>query len=67
MLISIHDVPREELHLLFCTSVTNSAAARRRQRRQSVVRAVKHALSLIGPPIGEARRHVSDPAAPVAI
>lgn len=52
MVILIHDVPRQEKYLLFCTTLSNGAARRRHARRRRNLRAAKLVLSLIGESVG---------------
>lgn len=59
MLISIHDVPREEKHLLFCTTLGNGPAARRRARRRHHLQAVERVISLTGKSFGELSQRVA--------
>jgi len=60
MVISIHDVPRQEKHLLFCTTLSTGAAARRRARRRRNLRAAKLVLSLIGESVGGLSQRVPE-------
>ena len=54
MLISIHDVPRYERHLLFCSALSNDRPRKRRPRRRSDIRAINRSLATCNEAVREA-------------